>query len=538
MNDVRTRLWLPLGAVLMGILLPVSALALATPADPGICDFKINRLNGGASIRYADINRQGTKLNLELIRTYYSIMALNEKSGWGGIFGWGWSSPIETSLLITSEKKIYLRDSSTGNPLSFQPANGVYVSTEFGYQIIKYESGNWIRERDGLAQYFDSLGRLVREKTREGGGLHYEYYTGKNKFHIKSIVGDDQSFKLSFQWEGDHVVEIRDERNHRVSYQYDDKGNLTDVTNADGQQYFYSYQDKKYPHLMTSVSYPLSTFRRHLACEIRYEPRWGAVKSFQDKNGDVTQYVYGKSKTDPKNGLWAEVTMYHQGKRISRELDEFYLAMQKDHRFLRKVVVKKDHVPTTTILLTPCCGKPEQIRQGNETTYFSYTSDGHLKAKVGQQEKVWLTYHPKWRSLTRASVNGLITNYEYDALGHLKRAFDSKKRSLQVLKLDNRDRLAKVLDGTKETLSFSYDSLGRLASIRVGSHVLEFDYSRSVSPSSARWKTVAHSRRITSGNASEKHIPPSVIQSIQNFIDLLAPMSRDWDKLTSYSLAD
>lgn len=75
----------------------------------------VNRVNGGMNAIYIDFSIQGMIIPLEVVRTYNSITALNEVTGWPGSFGWGWTSPFESALITTAERNVILRDGGTGN---------------------------------------------------------------------------------------------------------------------------------------------------------------------------------------------------------------------------------------------------------------------------------------------------------------------------------------------------------------------------------------------------------------------------------------
>ncbi|NDD03876.1 MAG: hypothetical protein EB078_03130, partial [Proteobacteria bacterium] len=66
----------------------------------------VNRVNGSMNVVYVDFSVPGYAVPLELLRSYNSITALNETSGWSGTFGWGWTSPLETTLTVTPEKSV------------------------------------------------------------------------------------------------------------------------------------------------------------------------------------------------------------------------------------------------------------------------------------------------------------------------------------------------------------------------------------------------------------------------------------------------
>lgn len=81
----------------------------------------INRVNGGLNTIYIDFTIPGTVVPLEVVRTYNSITAINEATGWPGAFGWGWTSPFETTLTTTAERNVILRDGGSGNTIYFKP---------------------------------------------------------------------------------------------------------------------------------------------------------------------------------------------------------------------------------------------------------------------------------------------------------------------------------------------------------------------------------------------------------------------------------
>jgi len=81
----------------------------------------VNKLNGGTNVIYIDVNLPGPSVPLEIIRSYNSISAVSEQSGWLGAFGWGWTSPFETTLTVTPERIVILRDGGTGNTVTFRP---------------------------------------------------------------------------------------------------------------------------------------------------------------------------------------------------------------------------------------------------------------------------------------------------------------------------------------------------------------------------------------------------------------------------------
>jgi YD repeat-containing protein len=101
---------------LMGFILVVGSVC-SSSASAVI----INRVNGGMNAIYIDFSIPGAAVPLEVVRTYNSITAINEATGWPGAFGWGWTSPFESTLTLTAEKNVILRDGGSGNTIYFRP---------------------------------------------------------------------------------------------------------------------------------------------------------------------------------------------------------------------------------------------------------------------------------------------------------------------------------------------------------------------------------------------------------------------------------
>jgi len=110
-------------------------LALVTLQSFGVT---INRVNGSLNISYVDFSIPGYAVPLELVRSYNSITSHSETTGWSGSFGWGWTSPIETTLTVTPDKKVILRDGGTGNNVIFSSAQPNQKAIEaFSAQVKK-----------------------------------------------------------------------------------------------------------------------------------------------------------------------------------------------------------------------------------------------------------------------------------------------------------------------------------------------------------------------------------------------------------------
>ncbi len=547
----------------------------------------VNRLNGGASLVYADFSIPGPVVPLELVRTYNSITAVNEVSGWNGAFGWGWTVPFETSLTITAEHHVLLRDGVTGNTVLFKPEKDdpkvreefmarmkrayferktnrklsdsqlakmqlpdrivsklkgdpqfrmelaskfgvkgnippgeILVSSEFGYQTLQFKNDLWIREKDGITQYFDNNGRLSRQRDKNGFYQDYKY-SGSQKLQVTEIATQDNASTLRFTWKQDRVIEVIDNRNQRAKYNYDAQGNLVEVTDSARQVYGYKYENKRFPHLLTKVDYvseskPGSPVFR----ELRYDDN-GLVVFHHEKDGVDTDYTYGKQPNDPENNFWTKSVA--KGPNVNDEqYDEFFIKARTDGtKYLYKQETRLNGVTTVT-LFTPCCGRPTQITKNGEVTNFKYYDNGLLAEKVNPKEDIRLEYDPRWKKVTKVSQSGFSSEYEYDDHGNLVKGSNSHNEKVS-LKYDKLGRITEMNDLRGQEITFKYGDQGKpilIADKKVGTIRVEYDgEGRIRKTETAVSKEVG--RKPTQLKSQE--VVRRVMQGFQHLLDVIRP---------------
>lgn len=545
----------------------------------------VNRLNGGANIIYIDFSVPGSVLPLELVRSYNSITAVSENNGWKGALGWGWTSPFETTLTVTPDRSVLLRDGATGNTLRFgpekedpkvisnfveavkksyferqqgkklrksdltslqlpdkilsrlkvdaafrtelaakygleasEPAEGLLISREFGYQSIRFRNNEWERRKGGLIQTFDNLGRLTRQVDKNGYYFTFSY-SKKNPRQLTEITSKDRALRLAFTWNQDQVSQIADNRGLTASYSYDQTGNLIQVTDSTNQTYVYKYSNPKFPHLLTKIEYPSESKPGNLVYrEVSYD-RNGLVTVHREKDGTENQFIYGKSATDPQNNFWTKTISKKSGEKSER-YDEFYLRKRRDgSSYLYKQATRDDSKKITT-LYSSCCGTPLEINDNGRVTKFKYYTDGLLRSKISPEETIKLEYDPRWKKISKVQQNDLISEYQYDNRGNLVGA--SNNRNVKIsLKYDNVGRIEQM-SSKEKIVNFKYGNQGKPTIISqkgVGTIKIQYDSSgrivntSTVSPEAGRVPSQANTRLIVR----------KVMQGFQDLLDVIRP---------------
>jgi YD repeat-containing protein len=373
------------------------------------------------------------------------------------------------------------------------PVGEQLISSEFGYQTDK-------------------------------NGFYFDYkYSAKNKMQIEEIVDQDKTMSLKFTWRQDKVTEVVDNRSFHARYAYDGIGNLTQVTDSNSQTYFYKYENKKFPHLLSRIEYPSENNPKEKAVrEIRYDDN-GLVTFHRDKDGSETNYTYGKNPSDPENNFWTKSV--RKGKGINEETyDEYQIKLRADgSRYLYRQENRQSGATSVT-LFSSCCGKPLQITKNGEVTNFKYYENGLLKERISPKEAIRLEYDPRWKKVSKVSQNELVSQYEYDARGNLVRASNRKSEKVQ-LKYDKFGRILEMTDSEGKKISFKYGEKGKPVLITekgVGTIRIDYDNEGRIRKTETLAQNGSTSDRKPSDSKSQE-VVRRVMKGFQQLLDIIRP---------------
>lgn len=546
----------------------------------------VNRVNGGMNAVYIDFSISNSSVPLEVVRTYNSITAINEVTGWSGIFGWGWTSPFESTLTTTAERNVILRDGGTGNTIYFRPQKEdpatrekffdavkrgyfelkkgrklsdedlktlqlpekmvlqlktnasfraemaskyqiaasipkgeVLTSNEYGLQTLEFKNNQWIREKEGLTQVFDKEGRLIKHIDKNNITFNFIYSTN-TKAQLIEVHDQDKASSIKLSWRQDRITEIIDNQNRKAKYTYDPNGNLTGVTDSNGQIFQYKYENKKYPHLLTQIVYVSESKSSPVTRDFRYDDN-GLVIYHKEKEGLEITYSYGRNASDPENNFTTKVTLKDKTGTLE-EMDEFFIKSRTDgSKYLYKQETKGSQGNVVTIF-TPCCGKPQQVTKNGDTTNYKYNNDGLLTEKTNTQESLKIEYDSRWRKISTVVQNGLTSKFEYDNRGNLVRASNSN-RQMVSLKYDRLGKITEMTDGNSNSISFRYGSQGKPTMISqrgVGTVTIDYDREGRILKTMTKGPESSN-RRPTQNNSSE--ISKKVMKNFQNLLNIIRP---------------
>jgi YD repeat-containing protein len=327
---------------------------------------------------------------------------------------------------------------------------------------------------------------------------------------------------LKFTWKQDKVVDIVDNRNTHARYNYDGIGNLVQVTDSNGQTYFYKYESKKFPHLLTQIEYPSETNpKEKTSREIRYDDN-GLVVFHRDKDASETTYTYGKSASDPENNFWTKSVRKTKGGN-EETYDEYQIKQRADGtRYLYKQENRQGGVTTVT-LFSACCGKPQQVTRNGEVTNYKYYDNGLLKERVGPKEDVRVEYDARWKKVSKVSQNGFVSQYDYDDHGNLVRASNSNKEKV-ALKYDRFGRILEMTDSEGKKISFQYGEKGKpsvIAEKGVGTIRIEYDNDGRIRKTETLTSEGGKGRKPS--DAKSQEVVRRVMRGFQQLLDIIRP---------------
>lgn len=246
----------------------------------------VNRLNGSASVVYIDFNIPGPVLPLELARTYNSITATSEQKGWLGAFGWGWTSPFETTLTTTPDRNVLLRDGMSGNTVLFRPENeDPKVMTQF-LETLKRAYFEQEKHRTFSKEEMAKLAlpeRIVSQLKKDPDfraelAAKYKIETDipTGQMLISSEYGYQTIHQKNKQWirQRDGMTQI-----------FDNEGRLVKQIDKNGFAFVYSYS--------STQKYQLEQINDlNKSMSLKFKWRADHIVEVMDNKGNKTSYAY------------------------------------------------------------------------------------------------------------------------------------------------------------------------------------------------------------------------------------------------------
>jgi YD repeat-containing protein len=483
-------------------------------------DANVSLKNGNFFIGYTDIIYSGG-FGLKIERVY------NAKSGFKGIFGFGWGNEYEAYVSVSADGSVVIHEYGSGAENAFVPealdgeelrgaveaivrvatstqairqeqvasyrqrletdasfrnlewekfrdlrllsgrslpVGAVLVSNRFGHQYIKRVRDGYVRVHgNGRSDLFGLDGRLRRVTDKNENFIDFVY----DENGRVARMTDDAGRTIRFTVNSRGLVEaLIGENQRKATYEYNDRGDLIKSTDVDNNVYEYEYDDR---HNMTTILYTDKT-RMEMTY---YSPELHEnIRTVRDRDGTITRYTYVGDPADRGHFQVVVDVRNSDGAALSRSAYEYYIARLPDGiEWTKRLVTDLDGEVTDTTY-NPA-GRPVRIVRGGEETTFRYDGKGRLTYKETASEVSELEYHPivgKVTQVRRASKVGAKretwSRFRYDDRGNLVFGENSEGQSVTMTH-DDKGRILEMDSGQTRLRFVSYNRDSKPTEIKV-----------------------------------------------------------------------
>lgn len=338
-------------------------------------------------------------------------------SGIGGEINLDWSSGGNNAKLLAVSD-------NTGRRISFGQANGALQNAttatggKWQYQYAGGKISNIINaaNRIALRAKYDASGQ-VSEVGDAVGLNHFAYETNANNISTRTVFTDSFGYARL--------------------YQHNERGILTNVSDAEGTLLSIQYNEANQPVQATDVS-GTATFeydaQRRLTRQVlpngdekTFEYNAGGKLKATTSNGERTEIVYDEANLTEsrirKNGKNAKSTFNNRGQEIHLQIEN---GVAVDFEYDGK---------------------------GHQTAY--------VYSDIGRFEK---TFDAAGRKTSEKMPSGLVHNYEYNAGNQLVRQTDNRGRSARVER-DASGNITKIINSDTDSIQIFRDEAGRIVQL-------------------------------------------------------------------------
>jgi len=469
----------------------------------------VDMKNANYSNTWIDMDVPGSGYDLKISRTY------NSRSLFNGMFGFGWCSDFETSMEITSEGNLKVKECGGGLEVTFSPREitrkdidntiatiiskmkadkkvgqtesyyknletqlveddslrseyarqyGINIAVKEGTKFyangrevehIVFNKPNYTRNLvDGSSQRYNLQGKLTHMYDKNGNFLKFEY----DKDLIQNIT-DNNSRRLTFKYFPNKKIKAITGPNGLMSeYRFANLDDLALVKNAWLKTYTYEYDDL---HNLTKANYPDKT-----SIALKYDRKNDWVTSFTDREKCVESYNYEVNSKDPKNHYWSIVKKMCGKEVVADNRYEFWHKQRADGQYYLQRVLSSTNGNTTDISYHEIFGKPLSIRRNAEKISYEYYPDGQVKVKASPTVRMSFEYDAQIKKVSSVistfynekgqKTVSKTSQFKYDGKGNLVFAQNSDGQKINMT-YDNKGRIATITDQAKKVVKIEYE---------------------------------------------------------------------------------
>jgi len=378
----------------------------------------------------------------------------------------------------------YTRD-FRGNPLTMTDENG--HTTRYDYDLV----GNLIKTTfaDGTftTRSYDALDRLKTLTDERNNTTSYEYQSGCGCSdrvtkvtdplgHARTTIYDANGRKSSETDANGHTTSFAyDVRGHVIQTTYPDgtstqdaydaRGRRISTTDQTGATTLFGYDDQGQ---LTSVTDPLSNVTTY-AYDLD-----GNVASVTDADGHTTTYDYDLLKRKTKRTLplgQFETFTYDLAGRETAHLDfrgtTTTMTYDSRDRMLSKVPDARFAVASHAYVYSPT-GMRTSATDATGTTTYTYDLRDRMLTKSAAAGTLTYTYDAAGNvaSILSSNPNGTSVAYAWDAANQLASITDNRTGGTTMAAYTPTGRPTSLTQPNSVGLTYSYDSLDRVASMQ------------------------------------------------------------------------
>ncbi|MBA3471404.1 MAG: VCBS repeat-containing protein, partial [Herpetosiphonaceae bacterium] len=424
-------------------------------------------------------------------------------------FGAGWQHPYATRLVLptmpSGEPNTAIIVSPTGNRYRFQNlGNGTFKTYPGIYSTLAQVGATYVQTMSDQEQRtFDSTGRLISMRTKDGRMLALDYTNG-----LLTNIRDQANAQrfLAITYNGAQQIQtVQDPFGRSLQYAYAN-GDITQITDVAGRATTYIYQS----HLLTRVNNALGQPIERTAYDV-YTPAGKAIsQTLQDGRRLNLSYLPGSTvvTTTARDGVQdVETFFYNAGNTLIRHSQNGAILEQSSYNNAafapglqvdgngnpRRTTFTSFGQPTkitnavndTTLVRYDALSRPISITDSlGRTSLFTYdpANNNVVREIVGITTDTPLgltslyTYSVTFpdRLMAESSSQGIVKVYDYDAAGHRtldKTLFAGQTTEQTIMTYNAQGLLAShsIAYGSEPArlTTYAYDGRGRLTGTTV-----------------------------------------------------------------------